>query len=368
MVTARALSPAATRPEHPFWAAARAALDGLPASRGLNIAYEAVDRHVAHGRGDVVAIRWRGKRGERRDISYAQLASESSRFANILSNFGLAAGDRVFLLLGRVPALYAAVLGALKSKMMVCPLFSAFGPEPVQQRMIIGSGRILVTSRALYERKVAPIRSSLAELKAVLLIDDDATHVPEDNVFSLRILMDEVSDEFEIPPTDPEDGALLHFTSGTTGTPKGVVHVHGAVVAHHATGAYVLDLRREDVFWCTADPGWVTGTSYGIVSPLTHGVTRLVDEADFDAERWHDLLANEKVTVWYTAPTAIRMLMRAGSELARARDLSALRVIASVGEPLNPEAIVWGKRTYGHYILDNWWQTETGGIMIANRA
>jgi acetyl-CoA synthetase len=176
------------------------------------------------------------------------------------------------------------------------------------------------------------------------------------------------SDAYQIKPTYPEDMALLHFTSGTTGTPKGALHVHGAVVVHHITGRLALDLQPDDVFWCTADPGWVTGTSYGIIAPLTNGVTSIVDEGDFDAERWYRILQEQRVTVWYTAPTAVRMLMKAGADLARGYDLSALRFLGSVGEPLNPEAVVWGQEALGRPFHDNWWQTETGGIMIANFA
>jgi acetyl-CoA synthetase len=187
-------------------------------------------------------------------------------------------------------------------------------------------------------------------------------------VLSLPKMMAAAGDHFVIPPTSPEDMALLHFTSGTTGMPKGAVHVHQAVLTHYATGKHVLDLHPEDVFWCTADPGWVTGTSYGIFAPLLHGVTNLVDEADFDAERWYSVLQDQKVTVWYTAPTAIRRLMRIPGEPRTRYDLSALRLIHSVGEPLNPEAVVWGNKALGLPIHDNWWQTETGGIMIANYA
>ena len=176
------------------------------------------------------------------------------------------------------------------------------------------------------------------------------------------------SDRFVIPPTAPDEMALLHFTSGTTGLPKGAVHVHDAALMHYATGRYVLDLHPDDVFWCTADPGWVTGTSYGIIAPLLHGVTNLVDEGEFDAERWYAVLRDQKVTVWYTAPTAIRRLMRIPGEPRARYDLSALRLVHSVGEPLNPEAVVWGQRALGRPIHDNWWQTETGGIMIANFA
>jgi acetyl-CoA synthetase len=181
-------------------------------------------------------------------------------------------------------------------------------------------------------------------------------------------LMSAADDSFTIGPTDPQLPALLHFTSGTTGTPKGAVHVHQAVVAHHTTGKLALDLHPEDIFWCTADPGWVTGTSYGIIAPLTNGVTSIVDEADFDADRWYRLLQDQRVTVWYTAPTAIRVLMKVGADVARQYDLSRLRFLASVGEPLNPEAVAWGRETFGLPFHDNWWQTETGGIMIANYA
>ena len=178
--------------------------------------------------------------------------------------------------------------------------------------------------------------------------------------------MAQADDRFEIAPTQPEDLALLHFTSGTTGTPKGAMHVHEAVVAHHMTGRFALDFHPDDVFWCTADPGWVTGTSYGIIAPLTHGITSIVDEADFDAERWYGIVQEQKVTVWYTAPTAVRMMMKVGCEVIRKYDLKSLRLVASVGEPLNPEAVVWGQEAFGLPIHDNWWQTETGGIMIAN--
>ena len=347
------------------WAHARRALDGLPGG-GLNIAHEAVDRHAAGPLADTIAIRWRGRHGRRAAITYAELSARTSRFADVLDRLGVERGARVCGLLGRVPELYIAALGTLKRGAVFCPLFAAFGPEPIRQRMVLGNGRALVTTRALYERKVAPIRTHLPELTVVLLVD--AGDDPPPGTLDLAELMAAASPGRAAEPTMPDDMALLHFTSGTTGKPKGAIHVHEAVAAHHATGRIALDLHPGDVYWCTADPGWVTGTSYGIIAPLGNGVTMVVDEGDFDADRWYGILEEEGVTVWYTAPTAIRMLMRAGAELAAAHDLSGVRFVASVGEPLNPEAVVWGRDELGLEIHDNWWQTETGGIMIANYA
>ena len=347
------------------WANARAMLDGLPGGLGLNIAHEAVDRHAHGARANRVALRWLGKAGERREFTYRALAGETGRFANALGRLGVRPGGRVFVLLGRVPELYIAVLGALKAKCVVSPLFSAFGPEPIATRLELGEGEVLVTTEALYRRKIEALRQRLPKLAHVVLVDDGA---PLDRTRRWRELMAAASDEFIIPPTSPLDMALLHFTSGTTGRPKGAVHVHEAVVTHHVTGLYALDLHDDDIFWCTADPGWVTGTSYGIIAPLTHGVTNLVVEAEFDAETWYGILQQERVTVWYTAPTAIRMMMKLGAGAVRDYDLKALRFMASVGEPLNPEAVLWGVEAFGQPFHDNWWQTETGGIMIANFA
>jgi acetyl-CoA synthetase len=335
---------------------------GLPGG-GLNIAHEAVDRQAAVWP-DKVAIRWIGREGSRRDLTYTDLRAGTNRFANMLRRLGVGKGDVVAAVSARVPELYAAALGTLKLGSVFTPLFAAFGPEPLHARLAIAKARVLVTASALYQRKIQPIRDRLPHLEHVLLTDGGSATGTQ----PLEPLLDAASPEFTIPATDPEDLALLHFTSGTTGTPKGAMHVHDAVVAHHATARSALDLHPDDVFWCTADPGWVTGTSYGIIAPLTHGVTMIVDEAEYDAERWYRILEAEKVTVWYTAPTAIRMLMKAGATLARPHDLGHLRFLGSVGEPLNPEAVVWGQEALGQPFHDNWWQTETGGIMVANFA
>ncbi len=347
------------------WAAAAAALDGLPGG-GLNIAWEAVDRHVAAGRGDRTALRLLGKDGGRREVDYAALADRSGRFAAALETLGVEPGAVVLIVCGRELDLFVAVLGALKRRCVVCPVFSAFGPEPIATRLHLSSAAVLVTTHDLYRRKVADRRDEFDALRHVLVIGGDGT-APE-GTLALEPLLAAADGTRPVEPTDPEDPALLHFTSGTTGTPKGALHVHGAVVAHHATARTVLDLRDDDVFWCTADPGWVTGTSYGIIGPLTCGVTLVVDEAEIDPARWYRILADEAVDVWYTAPTAIRMLMRAGTdvsglELPRPR----LRLACSVGEPLAPDAVEWGRRVLGVPFHDTWWQTETGGIMVANR-
>jgi acetyl-CoA synthetase len=338
-------------------------LDGLPGG-GLNIAYEAIDRHVKAGRGGKLALRWIGRDDTVRDFTYAALGAAVNRFANVLAQRGIGKGDRVFSLLGRVPELYIAALGTLKNASVFSPLFSAFGPEPIKARMSIGEAKVIITTEAFYRRKIEPWRKEVASLQHVFLTECSANPPPD--TVDLAAALAQVSDTFEVVSTMPEDMALLHFTSGTTGKPKGAVHVHEAVVAHNVTGRLVLDFHPDDIFWCTADPGWITGTSYGIVSPLTNCVTMVIDQAEFDAERWYRILQDQKITIWYTAPTAIRMLMKAGADFAKRFDLSKLRLMASVGEPLNPEAVVWGVEAFGKPFHDNWWQTETGGIMITN--
>ena len=344
------------------WDLARAWLDGLPAG-GVNIAHEAVDRHLPQ-RADQPALRVIHQDESVSTFTYGRLAQDTARFANVLRSLGVSAGERVFSLLGRRYETFVVCLGTLKNRSVSSQLFTAYGPDPICQRLQIGDARVLVTTRALYRRKIAASRSRLPMLEHVLIVDDDG----DVETLGFGRALDAALPAFDIPATDPEDMALLHFTSGTTGTPKGAVHVHDAVVAHYATGLYALDLHQGDVFWCTADPGWVTGTSYGIVAPLTHGVTVVVDEGEFDAERWWRTLAREHVSIWYTAPTALRMLMTGSGSPRAHHDLSALRFIASVGEPLNPEAVIWGQDVLGLPVHDNWWQTETGGIMIANFA
>ena len=343
------------------WAEARALIDGL--GQGLNICHEAVDRHVEAGHGAQRAMRFLTKAGTRQDITYAALREATARFAGVLGAHGLQRGDAVFGLTGRTPELYAAALGTLRGGMVFTPLFSAFGPEPIRTRMEIGAANALVTTPALYERKIAPWRHEIPSLKLVLTLGDDA---PEGCV-ALGPAMADAAPDLAALPMRPEDPALIHFTSGTTGRPKGAVHVHDAVAYHAFSGRRALGLTPGTTYWCTADPGWVTGTSYGIIAPLVNRVSMIVDEGEFDLERWYGTIQDERVEVWYSAPTAIRMMMRAGEAAAKPYDFSSLRFLASVGEPLNPEAVVWSEKVFGQPFHDNWWQTETGGIMIANQ-
>ncbi|MDP3465683.1 MAG: acetate--CoA ligase [Sulfuricurvum sp.] len=345
------------------WDSVSKQFEGLP-STGLNIAHEAIDRHANGLLAGKTALVWLGENGERRTYTFLEMKKLSAQFANVLISLGISKGERVFTLSTRLPELYIAALGTLKNRSVLCPLFSQFGPEPILQRLVRGDAKALLTTKALFEKKIRPLLEELPQLRYVFLIDVEEDE--SEQIRSLSCLMKNASDVFDILPTDPEDMAVLHFTSGTTGMPKGVVHVHKAIYTHWMSGHYVLDLHPDDIYWCTADPGWVTGTSYGIITPWLHGVTNIVDEAEFDATRWYRILQDERVTVWYTAPTAIRRLMRLNSNPLEEYNLSSLRLIQSVGEPLNPEAVIWGMEKLKLPIHDNWWQTETGGIMIAN--
>lgn len=335
---------------------------------GFNIAYTCLDRHVAHGRGHHPAIRCIDKDEIAQEFSYGDLSSLTNRFANLLGTLGVTRGDVVASLLNRQPELYVTALGTLKFGCVYCPLFSYYGPEPLKTRLYKANARVLITTERLYLRKIKQLRSYLPALEHVLLVRASPGAPKLADTWNFQELLGNTEDEFPIPNTAPDTLALLHFTSGTTGSPKGVMHVHDALVGHYLTGRYALDLHPEDVFFCTADPGWVTGVSYGMLAPLAIGATLIVDQEEFDAQRWYRILEQQKVTVWYTAPTAVRLLMKYGAELAKQYDTRTLRFMASVGEPLNPAAVIWGQDTFGLPFHDNWWQTETGCIMIANFA
>jgi acetyl-CoA synthetase len=355
------------------WESARCELTGSTAG-ALNIAAEAVDRAIERGLGARLAARFIDRNWNRVDLTYSELQKRSNRFTNVLDSLGIRGGMCVATLLGRTPELFIVALGTLRGGGIYSPLFSAFGPEPLKTRLQLGHARVLVTTEALYRRKVAALRDALPELRHVLIVRDDQVEVraaaPELPAGTLDFgdLLRRAAETHPTASTCDSDVALLHFTSGTTGKPKGVTLTHGAVIAQHATSQMVLDLHPGETYWCTADPGWVTGIAYGLIGPLTCGVTMIVDREEFDPERWYRILADERVNVWYTAPTAIRMLMKAGTALTRTHSYPQLRLMASVGEPLNAEAVIWGNEAFGMPFHDTWWQTETGAIMIANFA
>ena len=338
---------------------------GISDGATVNLTFLAIDRHALSGKRDKTALLWLGKNGDEERYTFADLSGLTGRFANVLAGLGVATGDRVFTYMERVPELYVALLGGLKFGAVVGPLFADFGPDPVRDRLLDSGARVLVTTPHLRNR-IAGILQDLPALEHVIVVDRPGTYDLEERDRSWHELMGSASDTFEGAATGAEDPSIMHYTSGTTGKPKGAVHVHRAALQHYATGKWVLDLHEDDIYWCTADPGWVTGTSYGISAPWTNGVTQIVYEGGFGANAWYSIIEKHRVTVWYTAPTALRMLKKAGDEAPKRHDLSSLRHICSVGEPLNPEVVVWGLHVYHQAIHDNWWQTETGAILIAN--
>jgi acetyl-CoA synthetase len=348
------------------WEEAEKELSWLPGG-ALNLAHEAIDRHARGSNASKLAMLWEGKNGETESYTYRDLSRLSNQFANVLKGLGVKKGDRVFIFVERVPELYVAFMGALKVGAVAGPLFSAFGPDPVRDRLQDSGAVVLITQPELRQR-IAPILNALPDLKHIIVINKlGRSKAPlEKGDLGYEDLMNGAPTTFDIEKTSRWDYSIMHYTSGTTGKPKGAVHCHNAVLQHYMTGKWALDLHAEDIYWCTADPGWVTGTSYGMSAPWSNGVTQVIYEGGFRASAWYQLIQKYKVTVWYTAPTAIRMLMKAGDDLPKRSDLSSLRHICSVGEPLNPEAVLWGQKVFNQAIHDNWWQTETGAILIAN--
>lgn len=327
----------------------------------LNAAYEAIDRHTENNRKEKIALYFDdGKRKEA--FSFNDMKVLTNKAANVFKgSSSLEKGDRLFIFMPRSPELYFALLGAIKMGVIVGPLFEAFMEGAVYDRLSDSKAKAVVTTPELLHR--IPLEK-LPDLEKVFIVGENIEET--DKIVDLTKRMKEASEDFDIVWVDREDGMLLHYTSGSTGTPKGVLHVHNAMIQQYQTAKWVLDLQENDIYWCTADPGWVTGTAYGIFGPWLNGVTSLILGGRFSPERWYGAIQKYGVTVWYSAPTAFRMLMGAGSSVLHEFDLSSLRHVLSVGEPLNPEVIRWGVDELGHRIHDTWWMTETGGHIICN--
>ncbi|OGG36026.1 acetate--CoA ligase [Candidatus Gottesmanbacteria bacterium RIFOXYB1_FULL_47_11] len=335
------------------WSRARKELDWFGGH--LNAAYNAVDRHTQTWRKNKVALYWEDEAGNEKKYTFEELSLLSNQIGNILKDFGVARGDRVFLFLPRIPELFFGFLGILKIGAIAGTLFSAFQEQALADRLGNSEAKVVITTREL-KLRIDKVRKKLPNLKHILVVDEPSF------IKSLA----HASTELRIAHMDPDDYAFMLYTSGTTGKPKGVMHVHRAILQEHMTAKWALDLRDDDTYWCTADPGWVTGIAYEILGSWSNGVAAFVYAGRFDPKKWYSLLAKYKITVWYTAPTAIRMLMAAGGTLVKTFDLSHLRHLCSVGEPLNPEAIKWSIKVFGRPFHDTWWQTETGAICIAN--
>lgn len=329
-----------------------------------NIGFDCTGLQCENGLTEKPAFRWHGAGGNSVDYTFGDLDAESARFANALQSLGYRPGDVFFSFLPKMPEQFFAILGSLKLSLVTGTLFANFGDEALLDRLGDSKAKGIITRRS-FLKKLERIRDRLPPLQHIIVVDSDM-HQASD-VLSYRQLMAEASSDFAIPITGANTPSLLHYTSGSTGKPKGVLHRHGSLSLQRRTALEVLDLRPDDIFWCTADQGWVTGTSYGIIGPWSLGVTQVHYGGAYDAGKWFRILADEQVTVWYTAPTALRMLMREDETLFGRFDLSRLRHICSVGEPLNPEVIIWARRVLGKEIHDTWFQTETGAIMITNR-
>ncbi len=342
------------------WDDALGELDFFDSGKGLNAAYEAIDRHVeAHG--SRVAMYYESDTVPSQKYTFSDMKNLSNKFANVLTKLGTGKGDRVFMFLPRIPALYVSFLGSLKAGAIGSTMFAAFGTEALKDRLYDSGASVVVTDSSLKGR-VDAIKDQLPDLKHIITVGGK-TDGPD---VSYEEEMEAASDEFNVVKTKPEDPSFMLYTSGTTGKPKGVVHAHKSIIQQHMTAKWVLDIHEEDIYWCTADPGWVTGIAYGILGTWSNLATSVIHHGRFDAARWYSLIEKHKVTIWYTSPTAIRMLMKAGADIPKEYDLSSLRHICSVGELLNPEVIKWSQEVLGLPVHGNYWQTETGAIVIAN--
>lgn len=323
--------------------------------------YECLDRHVDEGYGDKVAIHYIHGDVEQK-YTFRELKERTDHVAAVYKKYGIQKGDRVFVFLPKHPDCYIAILAAIKIGAIAGPLFEGFMEESIRDRMLDCEATCLVTDSVLGKR--VP-KQELPALQTIFIAGE-----PEE------CEEDEISlyEELRITPNDPnviewgdlDDGFIIHYTSGSTGKPKGVLHRQKAMIHQYVTGKWVCDVHDHDVYWCTSHPGWVTGSVYGLYAPWLNRATVVIHGGRFDAAAWYSIIEKAKVTIWYSAPTAFRMLMATGEDLHRQYDLSSLRHVLSVGEPLNPEVIRWGIEKLGVRIHDTWWMTETGAHLIVN--
>ena len=350
----------------------------------LNVAYNCVDRHVEAGNGDRVAIRWEGEpKDDTREITYSELLAEVSKAANALTDLGLKAGDRVAIYMPMIPEAIVAMLACARLGVLHSVVFAGFSSAALAARIEDAEAKLVITADGQYRRgKAASLKESVDEacdgqksVEHVLVVRRTGIDTPWTDGRDLwwHETVDTASPEHTPHAFDSEHPLFLLYTSGTTGKPKGIMHTSGGYLTQASyTHHYVFDVKPEtDVYWCTADIGWVTGHTYIVYGPLSNGVTQVVYEGTPNSPNEHrhfEVIEKYGVTIYYTAPTLIRMFMKWGREIPDAHDLSSLRLLGSVGEPINPEAWRWYRDAFGGNktpIVDTWWQTETGAIMIS---
>jgi acetyl-CoA synthetase len=330
----------------------------------INIGWMCSDRLCHLGLANKLALYWEDYQGNQKRFTFDDLRVLSNTIAHFLCELGMQPSERVCLFMDRVPELYIGFLGILKTGAVAQPLFSAFGDESLFVRLQNANTSAIITQKK-HLPKVRKIGEQLPNLRHIIVVDAGESALQPREV-SFKMDQARRIEEFKVYPTTAESPSVLHYTSGTTGQPKGAQHVHYSIIAQYLTAKWVLDLRPDDIYWCNADPGWVTGTSYGIIGPWSNGITQVVLDSGFNAEHWYEFMEKHRVTVWYSAPTAIRLLMKEGTEIVPRHDLSSLRYLASVGEPLNAEAVTWSQKVFGKPFHDTFWQTETGCIVITN--
>ncbi len=331
----------------------------------INIGWYCSDRICNLGNGEKKALIWDDHQGNNKNYTYNDIRLLSNTFASYFTKIGLKPGERICIFMDRVPELYISFLGILKMGGIAQPLFSAFGDESLFTRLDNAKTSAILTQKK-HVAKVRKILKQLPELRHIIVVDSDGPATLREREMAFDMEKEPRVEHWDVYPSTAETPSVLHYTSGTTGQPKGAQHVHYALISQYLTTKWVLDVKDDDIYWCNADPGWVTGTSYGIIGPWVNGITQAVLDSGFSSEKWYAFIQKHKITVWYSAPTAIRLLMRDGTDLVRKFDMSSLRHLCSVGEPLNAEAVIWSKEAFGMPFHDTFWQTETGSIVITN--